>query len=1124
MKKLTAIILSAIMLLSCAAAVSASAKDPTENFTDVKASAWYHDAVAFVCERGIMGGMSETTFAPAQNMTRAQFVTILYRLARATDTGLGETLTFRDTKKNAWYANEVGWSVKEGYVGGYDDNTFRPNAAISRQEIAKLICVFFEKTGVDTTLASPMLEKFTDAAKFPSWSKDYIEKLRTFGLIGGDANGNFNPKANASRAEVATIFRRYVENFDDPMYYAVKKLLSEHYCKSDDAVDLTIGKSSLINRDDLSDIFLDLMGLDKSTYQIVFDEQSVSDTAADFGKYLSGFSANYDFTFRIQNLDTLKVTDPETVTFNLEKTLGQFTADEEPWGYTGYTDCIRSQPLISAARNVKNAEMKDGAIVLHLGRAEDVTHGDFASALLSGVDLSFPLYDVEIENESSFFAKYFAAGTAYDKLAEGASLTTETVNFKLTCRSANLEGESRSLSYPFCLVKDAKADTRESFPADGTRFDLEGEFTSGKAAAAWLENKISDMGCGAVLVSSSGLIDKAYAALADGRTCAVPLTLKLTAGGFEYEVKYTLGLKKDFKAPDESSPAAFFVVKDGQIVSTVVASENVSKKELKAYEALRNGFFEKTGYFLQLTTDEHEVRTGLPILLGVTDMASPAALGEATSYQYVITTENGAAVAAGRTSGGNLQAAAALFDSLVVDGDDVYLPKAALGIFDRALPDVVHAYKDFTVSVYGDAFGAAGIPWPDRAGEKGQAIYDLLIEYGADEYPFSIGSLSEAEVAGARALIEKLYADGITTRLYYNPVAYTHESGVWSESDKETYEPYVREFCEAFRDMEAITQWGFYDEPGNVEDFKFCNDIVELFKKYDPMGRKVYINLGPEASAYLGDDFYDNVAEYIPGIEYFCFDRYPFGALANDCNMVTIDRMGSMSFEEYLTTLTEEERAATWLEDLEIYSNLELNRNYAIDKSVDAGMIVGPSRIGGAERTEDCDLLMKWQDNMLIAYNYRYIEQFPFYGAHRYCLLNEHDEKTWRFEMAKEYDDYTRDYAKKINDLRLDAVFHLENHGGGYDKCVTPYYPYHGFGEIDGDDAIISFFSTGEVIVTDKRITDHTLGAHELVIEGFGRITEWYDNGTHEWAPISTCPAVSGNTLTLGLSDLYLFR
>ncbi len=93
MKKLTAIILSAIMLLSCAAAVSASAKDPTENFTDVKASAWYHDAVAFVCERGIMGGMSETTFAPAQNMTRAQFVTILYRLARATDTGLGETLT-----------------------------------------------------------------------------------------------------------------------------------------------------------------------------------------------------------------------------------------------------------------------------------------------------------------------------------------------------------------------------------------------------------------------------------------------------------------------------------------------------------------------------------------------------------------------------------------------------------------------------------------------------------------------------------------------------------------------------------------------------------------------------------------------------------------------------------------------------------------------------------------------------------------------------------------------------------------------------------------------------------------------------------------------------------------------
>jgi len=216
-KRILSLLLAAVMVLGvCVSILSVSAEETedTENklpFTDVKEKSWFKPYVERVYAEGIMEGKTETTFAPNEDMTRAQLVTILYRLAGATETGLGEALEFTDTKKTAWYADYVGWAVKENLVTGYPEGTFAPNKAVSRQEIAKLLVEFMAYLGIDAKCDTVLIESFTDTANHPKWSAEYIEKLRETGLIGGDDNGNFNPKKSATRAEVATILTRYLD-------------------------------------------------------------------------------------------------------------------------------------------------------------------------------------------------------------------------------------------------------------------------------------------------------------------------------------------------------------------------------------------------------------------------------------------------------------------------------------------------------------------------------------------------------------------------------------------------------------------------------------------------------------------------------------------------------------------------------------------------------------------------------------------------------------------------------------------------------------------------------------------------------------------------------------------------
>ncbi len=213
MKKTISLVLAVIMAISVMSFTVTAEGASGLPFDDVNAGKWYYDTVKTVYDEGIMEGVTETTFAPEDPMTRAQIVTIFYRLADMYRTDLKNKGLFKDTTKTAWYADYLGWAVYAKLVDGYPDGTFRPNKAITRQELAKLIVGFLRYLVADAD-GGAITDGFTDEDRFPSWSKEYIEQLRETGLMAGDDKGRFNPTKTATRAEVATVIVRmmpYVE-------------------------------------------------------------------------------------------------------------------------------------------------------------------------------------------------------------------------------------------------------------------------------------------------------------------------------------------------------------------------------------------------------------------------------------------------------------------------------------------------------------------------------------------------------------------------------------------------------------------------------------------------------------------------------------------------------------------------------------------------------------------------------------------------------------------------------------------------------------------------------------------------------------------------------------------------
>ncbi len=211
MKKRMLSWLLCIVMLASALALGASAESSGLPFADVKAKKWFYSAVKAVYDAGFMEGKSPSAFEPDATMTRAELVTLLSRLAGAEVSGFGDRVSFADMKKKSWYTDAVGWAVDTQLVNGYEDSTFRPNAPILRQELASLLVRFFDYTQLKLR-DNAEIDVFSDSTSIPKWARDNAETLRKTGLIKGDDAGRFNPTSTASRAEVATIASRMLDD------------------------------------------------------------------------------------------------------------------------------------------------------------------------------------------------------------------------------------------------------------------------------------------------------------------------------------------------------------------------------------------------------------------------------------------------------------------------------------------------------------------------------------------------------------------------------------------------------------------------------------------------------------------------------------------------------------------------------------------------------------------------------------------------------------------------------------------------------------------------------------------------------------------------------------------------
>ena len=204
MKRTLSLLLALVMVASAATFTASAADDAKMPFRDVKSGKWFYDAVYSVWSLGIMGGVSDTEFNPNGALSRAMFVTILGRLAGAPETGYTPD-TFPDTKKNTWYSPYVGWAMECGIVGGFDDGTFRPNANLTREQMAKAMSEYIKVMGINMPRDNKAPSVFSDEKKIASWAKEYVEVLRRSGIVNGDSDKRYNPKKNISRAEAATI-------------------------------------------------------------------------------------------------------------------------------------------------------------------------------------------------------------------------------------------------------------------------------------------------------------------------------------------------------------------------------------------------------------------------------------------------------------------------------------------------------------------------------------------------------------------------------------------------------------------------------------------------------------------------------------------------------------------------------------------------------------------------------------------------------------------------------------------------------------------------------------------------------------------------------------------------------
>lgn len=182
-------------------------KDKDEKFSDVN-NHWAKEAIYYLADKGIVNGITENIFAPNNNITRAEFVTLLAKTSEIDIYNYTE-LPFKDVIKNDWYAPFVAWAYENGIVKGIDNETFSPKSFITREQMAVMICNYINYANIETVKEEK--SDFNDSNLISDYALDSVKEVHYAGIISGKDNYMFAPKENATRAESATIIYNLIK-------------------------------------------------------------------------------------------------------------------------------------------------------------------------------------------------------------------------------------------------------------------------------------------------------------------------------------------------------------------------------------------------------------------------------------------------------------------------------------------------------------------------------------------------------------------------------------------------------------------------------------------------------------------------------------------------------------------------------------------------------------------------------------------------------------------------------------------------------------------------------------------------------------------------------------------------
>ena len=182
-------------------------------YQDISRDAWYFEAVSEATDRGLFQGTSETTFEPESTMNRAMLATVIYRMA-GSPAGAAKA-PFTDVAAADWFADAVAWAYENGVVKGMSATSFAPLQEITREQLAVMLLRYADLCGYDTS-ARASLKDFADAAKVSDYAADAMQWAVANGILNGTDGKRLDPAGSATRAQCAAMLVRFLDKFEAP--------------------------------------------------------------------------------------------------------------------------------------------------------------------------------------------------------------------------------------------------------------------------------------------------------------------------------------------------------------------------------------------------------------------------------------------------------------------------------------------------------------------------------------------------------------------------------------------------------------------------------------------------------------------------------------------------------------------------------------------------------------------------------------------------------------------------------------------------------------------------------------------------------------------------------------------